>query len=467
MDGSADDHRVMCTACQLEIIGSEQRRVHYHSDLHLVNLKRKVGGLGPLTETEFTSRLAVLQHNKSLQQEKQRGNREKTVCDVCRKTFSSRKAFLNHEKSRRHLDTLHRQDASISDMSTDLDPAAEEGWVPYEPHADGDGDVDVDDAGAVGGAYNSATADGWIWDDDREDVDEELHRRMRDWQEDGSDRRSAFDDHMSETPNAALAYMRNRFGFFVPYKEHLRDAGGLVRYLGQKVCVGYACVACDRGFGSVEDVRRHMQDVGHCRMTSEDEAFFDEYDEFYDWRGANSDAGEVEDDLTEEDGWVEISANGADVDTAGDMDVKLDRNGDYGVNRNAMALTTISEASASSARPLGRLDDAVADTGGEAYALSIGSKVLGHRSLSRYYRQPAGHGTDERDAVVANRKASEMRVAAWRAERQRISHTRTAGQDMARRRRQCFELSVGKSNYYVRKSKFRQPMAVFNSGYRA
>lgn len=441
MEDVSDVQRVTCTACQVEIIGSEQRRAHYHSDLHLVNLKRKVGGLGPLTEPEFRSRLAILQQNKRLLDEKERGGREKTVCDVCHKVFSSHKAYLNHEKSRRHVDTLHRQDAHMSELSSDAGPvASDETWEPR----DGDG----------GGGDNSIGQNGdtkdWAWDDDNEDVDAELERRAGEWREEGSDRRSAFDDCELKSPEAALDYMRSHFNFFVPYAEYLSDAGGLVRYLSQKVCIGYACVACDRGFGSAEDARRHMRDVSHCRVTSDNEAFIDEYDEFYDWNQANGKEDTTSDKgaTLNSDGWVVVQGEDEDLE-------------------NAVVVSDNRDTHTSPAHFSGLADDLQTDTNGEAYALSVGDKLVGHRSLARYYKQPASRENDTRDAVVANRQATQMRVAAWKSERRRITQAQAAGQGLACQRRQCFELSVGQSNYYVRKSKLRQNMSVLNSGYRA
>lgn len=454
-----DTQRITCTACQVEIIGSEQRRIHYRSDLHLVNLKRKVGGLGPLTQAEFSRRVAVLtqsrqengtdngnnDNDENIANQSKRANkrrREKTVCEICRKTFSSRQAFLNHEKSKRHIDMLNRQDTDMSEISSNTIPSV-------ISTARGNNNLDRE-------------GEEWAWaeddDDDELAVDEELQRRMQGWDDNDSDKRNVFDDNQPKCKNAlaALDQMWKTHGFFVPHKEYLTDPEGLVRYLAQKVLIGYACIACDKGFRSVEDVRKHMKDVGHCRMTSNEHAFLEEYDEFYTWTTSAKEKSEDDDD----EQWQQVDD---------------DDNEDLEVNDNVVMIHPDHDDRSTliDNTPVGRLrthshEENQPDVDAEnIYALTLGNKTIGHRSLARYYKQAGGSSGDTRDAVVASLSAAEMRVSAWRAERKRMTMTQANGQSFALRRRQCFELSVGSSNYYVRKSKLRQNMAVLNSGYRA
>lgn len=416
--GQAETVTVTCTACQQEIVGLENRRVHYHSDLHVVNLKRKVSGMGPLTEAEFAERVTVLQESKT-EGSKKRGGREKSVCHTCHKTFSSARALENHEQSRRHLDMLRRKDASVSDMT--------EGEEAVAAHPV-DGDEEMGE---------------WSFDDTNAEIDAELNKRLLAWKEEGSERRCPFDAHELPSSEEALKYMADTFGFFVPYAERLTNAADLVRYIGQKVCIGFACLACDKGFVSVEDARKHMLGVGHFRVTSNNDAFHDEFGEFYDWgRPAAGD-----------DGWEEVDHTDPEVQTG------------------VLVTTAQGREDSMTEPPIGRLD--VADGGDdgttEIYAIAIGDKLVGHRSYQKYYKQKNGATMDVRDSVVANRhSAQEMQLMALR-------HNMAGGQSTAVKsaqknayhRQQRFELMVGIQNYYVRKTKFKQNMVVMNSGYRA
>lgn len=460
-------HQVNCTACQTTITGDEQRRLHYRSDIHLVNLKRKVAGLGPLTSSEFESRLEVLQQLKSSSAEgddkkRRRGPRQKFVCDICHKTFSSQQALRNHENSRRHIDTLNARSANVSVISEDVNP---------DSHSPNPGQSSVgfhDDNSLPSGdeMTDDARHDVEI-DDDDEDVDEELDARMKVWEEEGSGQRSAFDGAQFSTANAALQYMQTEFGLFTPYLERLKDKEGLVRYLSQKVCIGYACIACDKGFSSIDDVRKHMRDSGHCRFPSDDDGFIEEFAEFYDWGNSAEDkvVNAADDD---EDGWEEVdSASDADA-ILRDVEILRDAAPGQVVVVDSAAKTRLLENVATEP-PIGRLNDGTEDDGGEeAYALVLGDKVIGHRSLARYYRQSGGDHVDSRDAVVAHRKGcSSHELAAIQMKRRSPAFDKLSGSKHVHLQRQRFELKVGGKNYYVRKSKLKQKMGILNSGYRA
>lgn len=359
------------------------RREHYRSDLHRVNLKRKVGGLGPLSEEELAIRVAALRS----EEEKMRAKREAKFCGPCSKKFSSEKALENHVKSRRHLERVR-----ISEERTE----AEVSTI---------GGTDEEEMAELSG--------GMVEDDDA--VQMELERRLAESK--GLEvTECLFDESEHKSLEENMKYIAKRYGFFVPYVERLKDLEGLMKYLGQKVGVGYACVECDRAFGGVVATRKHMRDKSHCKMTGDDDEWMEEYGEFYEFE-------------EEAEGWEEVGdAEGAMVDMGGEV----------------MPTETV---------------------GDEEVGLAVNGKVLGHRSLRRYYEQSAGGRADERAAVVANRVMKEYRLLGWEGK----GKSAVAVKRMRReaRREQRFQLLVGGQNYYTRKARFKQSMAVFNSGYRA
>lgn len=318
-------------------------------------MKRKVGGLGPLSETEFRKRLESMR----LEAEKGEKGGKGEFCETCSKKFGSTKALENHMRSRRHVDRVRGAGTEIVE-------------------------------------------------EEEMEVERELERRVGEGAGTGLTE-CVFDGRECGSVEGCLRYMAEEFGFFVPFVERLVDVEGLLRYLGQKVGVGYACVECDRGFGEVGAVRRHMVDVGHCKMCGDEELWMEEFGEFY----------EFEED--EEDGWEEVDGEEEEMET---------------------------------------------DVGEEVVGLAVSGKVLGHRSLGRYYGQATGQRVDCREAVVANRVLSEYRKLGWEG-RKKDDVMKVKGERFRQKREKRFELLVGGRNYYTRKAQFKQSMAVFNSGYRA
>lgn len=46
-----------CLACQIAFETADEQRSHYRSDWHRYNLKRKVAGVAPVSESEFLERV--------------------------------------------------------------------------------------------------------------------------------------------------------------------------------------------------------------------------------------------------------------------------------------------------------------------------------------------------------------------------------------------------------------------------
>ena len=55
-----------------------------------------------------------------------------------------------------------------------------------------------------------------------------------------------------------MQHMTKVHSFFIPEIEYLIDLGGLIKYLGEKISIGNACLYCKREMKSLEAVRKHM-----------------------------------------------------------------------------------------------------------------------------------------------------------------------------------------------------------------
>ncbi|KAE8734726.1 ZNF622 protein [Hibiscus syriacus] len=85
-----------CNACNKEFLDDADQKLHYKSEWHRYNFKRKVAGVPGVTEALF------LAGQSALAQEKQKQNETPMFysCGVCGKDYRSSKAYSQHLKSR-------------------------------------------------------------------------------------------------------------------------------------------------------------------------------------------------------------------------------------------------------------------------------------------------------------------------------------------------------------------------------
>ena len=143
----------------------------------------------------------------------------------------------------------------------------------------------------------------------------------------------------SPTLDNNLEHMSKAHGLFIPNQEDLEDAEGLLSYLFNIISEFHECLYCGKTKETVEGIRSHMIDKGHCKI-----AFDEELDQFYDFE-AESDEGTTEEQIVGEDE------------------------------------ETVKTGKTSSPRE----HDFHPDSDHELHLPS--GRILGHRSLSRYYRQ--------------------------------------------------------------------------------
>lgn len=75
-------------------------------------------------------------------------------------------------------------------------------------------------------------------------------------------------------------------GLFIPDTEYLIDLEGLIKYLGEKVAIGWTCLYCNgkgRSFNGLTSVQNHMVSKGHCKILYEPEQQEEEFEDFYDF----------------------------------------------------------------------------------------------------------------------------------------------------------------------------------------
>ena len=150
--------------------------------------------------------------------------------------------------------------------------------------------------------------------------------------------RCLFCNFDSRTMDDNVEHMFKVHGLFISNQEDLEDAEGLLSYLFTIISDFRECLYCGKTKETVEGIRSHMIDKGHCKL-----AFDEELDQFYDFE-TGSDKG-AKDGMTGED----------------KEHVETEKTSPPGEH------------------------DFHPDSDHELHLPS--GRILGHRSLSRYYRQ--------------------------------------------------------------------------------
>lgn len=260
-----------CITCHAMFSDADTQRFHYRSDWHRINLSRKVQELPPLSEAVFSLQAANNQGDSGSIKEtsKKTFSTARKACSVCRKSFSSEKAMVNHAKSTGHITA--EVEILLNGSSRKKANALDEE----------EGQVIALDSVKPGTCF--------------------LCVQQREL----------------ESREALLEHLLADHHLFIPDREHLSDAAGLVEYLQAKVLLWNACLTChdfrlflsesgEEGDGFDAEVSaaadleaaktlfksggaviRHMHDKGHCKIRF-DEVGQEELARFYDYSGKSS-----------------------------------------------------------------------------------------------------------------------------------------------------------------------------------
>ncbi|XP_057826759.1 cytoplasmic 60S subunit biogenesis factor REI1 homolog 1 isoform X1 [Cryptomeria japonica] len=351
-----------CNACNAEFEEEAAQRLHYKSEWHRYNLRRKVAGVPGVTEALFEARQQALAN----EQKELEGNRMLYNCALCGKEYRSTKAHAQHLKSRAHISRASEvsdlQSAGITvikplperatrsstthDEEKEEDSENSEEWEMVEDDDDivslateslGSLDVNKSDSGYA--RSKSGLSRGELqWD--------ASCCFICDFRPDG-------------TIESCVEHMHRTHGFFIPDAEYLKDPHGLLNYLGLKVTEDFMCLYCNekrQPFQSLEAVRKHMISKNHCKLHygDGDEEEDSDLDEFYDYTSSYVDESGMQIVATEEN---------------------LDANFELGFGGAELVIKKTSEN-------------------------GISSKMLGSREFLRYYRQRP-RPTVERDTALS------------------------------------------------------------------
>ncbi|XP_044463884.1 cytoplasmic 60S subunit biogenesis factor REI1 homolog 1-like [Mangifera indica] len=312
-----------CNACNKEFGDDAEQKLHYKSDWHRYNLKRKVAGVPGVTEGLFLARQSALAQEKNKLSE----TPMLYSCGLCGKGYRSSKAHAQHLQSKSHIMRASQGMNYEDSKKVIIKPLPHHAVNKRPPQREADDEESEDEweevdqeEELVGEAAKSSTnlnvgstSDVVMEDEDFEEFDPSCCFMC---------------DVEHETIESCMVHMHKHHGFFIPDVEYLKDPKGLLTYLGLKVKRDFMCLYCNdrcHPFNSLEAVRKHMEAKSHCKVHygdggDDEEA---ELEEFYDYSSS----------YISEDGKQLVSSNdmGNTVELGGGSELIITRRTDNGV----------------------------------------------------------------------------------------------------------------------------------------
>ncbi|KAG9316517.1 C2H2 type zinc-finger-domain-containing protein [Chiua virens] len=183
-------------------------------------MKRRVAALPPVTAAVFAQ--------KVLERTQDTPSLAPSRCDLCGKTYTTENAYQSHLNSKKHKDNLIKPP---SDPRPARDPSES---PPHDP----------------------------------------------------SELECLFCTAVFPSLQDNLTHMSSTHSFFIPDADYLVDLAGLIKYLAEKIAVGNVCIFCNgkgRELYTLEAVRKHMIDKGHCKIAYDTETDKLEMSDYYDF----------------------------------------------------------------------------------------------------------------------------------------------------------------------------------------
>ncbi|ORY38205.1 hypothetical protein BCR33DRAFT_720911 [Rhizoclosmatium globosum] len=219
-----------CLSCRVSFDSAEYQRNHFRSDWHKYNLKRKVVELPPIDLQEFSLRVQAGQENAA------------QIAQASELQYTCT-AFGNVHSVKDSESTRRKEDETDSYWRTKFEQAESEDEL----------QALVNEKLALSPSLETTNC--------------------------------LFCPKHFQSIEENVAHMSQAHSFLIPDSEYVFDLEGLIQYLADKVSLGNLCLYCnDNGkpMYSLEAVRAHMENKGHCKLAYSDEDKL-ELADFYDF----------------------------------------------------------------------------------------------------------------------------------------------------------------------------------------
>lgn len=344
----------------------EDLAAHYQTDWHRYNLKRREAGLPVVGQADFEARKAAAQALRK-QDEEQKASKQDHV-KKNRKKKHFKKKTQNGQVQMRSSTTAYDR------MKEDKDPVV-------------DNDEPMEDSKEADESNNeNSPSPSQLAAEAAIEIDP---------------RQCLFDKHISATVCANVDRMKRKYGFFLPDAEALTDLDGLIGYCHEVIKLGHTCLYCQSVFSTWKGCQNHMISKRHCQLRYEAGVDMEDYAIFYDFTSENAEylhrttevaASKTENsedgksDDADDDGWEDVTD-----DEAEEGGIEIEDNNDED--------DELFEQLVPQGFQVTELGELILPDG----------RIVGHRSLKRYYKQrvaPVNNST----AVVAAREAAGERL---------------------------------------------------------
>ncbi|KAI1741620.1 C2H2 type zinc-finger-domain-containing protein [Xylaria scruposa] len=317
-DPTPSSHQYTCNTCQVAFRYADTQKGHMKSDWHRYNLKRRVASLPPITSEVFTEK--VFQARAATAAEADRAGFQQ-LCEVCQRTYYSENSYRNHISSQKHKAkeaALSRRGGTVDDASSVMSSTFSLGDPIPTPSEEVDSDAEDEFNEVIDGLQQTSLKDR------PSPVKRPSHPAPSSdpepKQEKAVSEQSNETISRTETPTAGVTlknclfcnydsptvplnvlHMERIHGMFIPEKQYLVDLDGLITALQQRIQEYHECLYCGKLKNTVAAVQTHMRDKGHCMIpfTTEEEQL--SIGDFYDFRSTYSDGEESEDESADDD----------------------------------------------------------------------------------------------------------------------------------------------------------------------
>ncbi len=252
---------LFCPTCNIGFEKEDSFKLHYHSDIHHYNMKRKIVGLRPATEEQFLKQI------QKMQLEKEKSEKEKNqtyYCDVLNQKFSNYSTYAARLTSKKYLKALEEykkrpsQQGSVKGGSVKSGSVISNKILEEETNQDDGKPADALAEGFKKKAHVPTTLD--------------------------SLNICLFTNIMFDSFEKNLEQMRKNFGFFILDEKCCKRKEDLIRYLAKLIQKDHSCIYCTQHFKTADAAQKHILGKQHAMMNGE---YFGQYEKFYDFREEN------------------------------------------------------------------------------------------------------------------------------------------------------------------------------------
>ncbi|KAG5519185.1 hypothetical protein PMAC_002273 [Pneumocystis sp. 'macacae'] len=282
-----------CILCGVTFQSLEVQKVHYRSEWHLYNLKRKIAGF-PIVSAEVFSQ-KVIEKRTILAEESSKFSSKKKKNNTKHNNFTNSLKTQEHEFKQQGLDKFDIYEAS-SQKSFDINT------LDYV-------------------SLHSVPLEKISSDKVEEDsiTDECISKRTLLEITD-----CLFCILKFDTLDENLKHMKKAHSLFLPHQEYLTDLEGLIKYLGEKISIGNLCLSCEKVGKNLNSIRQHMV----CKFDSisyntEEQKL--ELSDYYDFKSSyfkDNNSSDWEDILSDQDSKDDTSS----IDSFEDENIMIDNN---------------------------------------------------------------------------------------------------------------------------------------------